>query len=213
MAKLAALAKPLLDIVKFNSSLSCLLQYSGFQQSADKCNACGHLIMDMVSGGSAASGVCVCVSGWEREVESEDLCGRTCLPHLHCWHTSHLVWSSTSICMLSAANCVYVFLCTVHVCASNLAANTITQCHSELHPVINLVLCFSLFCCSRSSKPWGSPTTRAASAVSSVTRALTECPSPWTRKIRSTASKITTGEDHLLQCVSRTPHSFCAAVV
>lgn len=49
----------------------------------------------------------------------------------------------------------------------------------------------------RSSKPWGSPTTQAVSAVSSVTRALMECPSPWTRKIRSTASRITTGEEHL----------------
>lgn len=30
-------------------SFPCLVKYSGFQQSADKCNACGHLIMDMVS--------------------------------------------------------------------------------------------------------------------------------------------------------------------
>lgn len=36
------------------SSLLCLLKYSGFQQSADKCNTCGHLIMDMVSVSAAS---------------------------------------------------------------------------------------------------------------------------------------------------------------
>lgn len=87
MAKLIALAKPLLDVVKLNSSLSCLLQYSGFQQSADKCNACGHLIMDMVSVCSATS-VYVCLG--EREggsqmifVEDHVLHLFPCLPHPH----------------------------------------------------------------------------------------------------------------------------------
>lgn len=108
----------------------------------------------------------------------------------------------------SAVNCVYVFLCTLHLCL-RLDINTLTQSCSKLHPVVNLAVCFSLSCCGRSSKPWGSPTTQAASAVSSVTRALTECPSPWTRKTRSTASKITTGEEHLLQRVRGTRCGFC----
>lgn len=50
----------------------------------------------------------------------------------------------------------------------------------------------------RSCRPSGSPTTPGASAVWSVMRALMECPSPWTLKIRSTVSKTTTGEFHLL---------------
>lgn len=44
-----------------------------------------------------------------------------------------------------------------------------------------------------SCRPSGSRTTPAVSAVSSVMRALMECPSLWTLKIRSTVSKTTTG--------------------
>lgn len=60
---------------------------------------------------------------------------------------------------------------------------------------------FTHFSFYRSCRPWGSHTTRAVSAVSSVMRALTECPSQWTRKIRSTVSKTITGEQHLLRVI------------
>lgn len=62
---------------------------------------------------------------------------------------------------------------------------------------IDVPLFFAHYCLYRSCRPSGSHTTLAVSAVSSVMRALMECPSPWTLKIRSTVSKTTTGEHHL----------------
>ena len=47
----------------------------------------------------------------------------------------------------------------------------------------------------RSCRPWGSPTTLAVSAVSSVTSAWTGCPSPWTQRTRSIVSEITTSKE------------------
>lgn len=48
---------------------------------------------------------------------------------------------------------------------------------------------------SRSCRPWGSPTTPAVSAVSSVTSVWMGCPSPWTQRTRSTVSEITTSKE------------------
>lgn len=62
---------------------------------------------------------------------------------------------------------------------------------------------FTHFSLHRSCRLSGSRTTPAVSAVSSVMRALMECPSLWTLKIRSTASKTTTGERHLLHSSSK----------
>lgn len=56
------------------SSFLSLLKYSGFQQSADKCNACGHLIMDMVSVCFFSPAVCTfvcCVCGSEPVISAE----------------------------------------------------------------------------------------------------------------------------------------------
>lgn len=52
-----------------------------------------------------------------------------------------------------------------------------------------------VLCAPRSCRPWGSPTTLAVSAVSSVTSAWTGCPSPWTQRTRSTVSEITTSKE------------------
>lgn len=56
---------PLNNQIPLSSPL-CLLKYSGFQQSADKCNACGHLIMDMVSVCYLSPVVCLYVWVWAR---------------------------------------------------------------------------------------------------------------------------------------------------
>ena len=41
-------ARPPVTVLNSHSRCCCCSQYSGFQQSAEKCTICGHLIMDMV---------------------------------------------------------------------------------------------------------------------------------------------------------------------
>lgn len=73
---------------------------------------------------------------------------------------------------------------------------------AEGNKSIDVLDFFTHFSLHRSCRPSGSRTTPAVSAVSSVMRALMECPSLWTLKIRSTVSKTTTGERHLLHSSS-----------
>lgn len=65
----------------------------------------------------------------------------------------------------------------------------------------------------RSCRLWESRTTRAVSAVSSVTRALTACRSLWTLKTRSTVSETTTGEGVLQENASAGPGFICVKPV